>query len=412
MLRPIALFGFGFVLTFASPVKSQDSCPSGTFELNRYETATEIFLTCHCSQGRWWVDRQCQDPEKVIAQAKTKAAIDLIVDGAMLQAVPDSQALRQWVVAQGWDKARVKRLLLSTLNATRGFFERAEIDIDRAISGAGPAISDDVLVRAYRSVLQVNRKRRQIENVAGPFAAETVTERDLEGLRVSSQRKIMQAVLLRGQGDYRGARALYLEIAEIAKFTGNQATEISARDAALWTRSLQARRDERSNPGARDAEYERHRNAAAALHAWELGGALADHTNDDDTALQYLGEAYAYFRHHNREIADVIVEEMEDVTHKLPDEQPLSFAGQSVTAVQSSSTQPVQSLADTLLDTRPYHFIDAKSESAYIVMDAMEFGKGDWDRAIDFVRLHLSADPENQALKDSLIRIEALSAAR
>ncbi len=61
---------------------------------------------------------------------------------------------------------------------------------------------------------------------------------------------------------------------------------------------------------------------------------------------------------------------------------------------------------------RPYRDIPAKSARAYIVMDALEYGKGDWDRGVRFVRLHLRADPENRELRDALAYIEGLGAGR
>ncbi len=383
-----------------------ETCPAGTYETGRYETETDIFIKCRCDDERWWVEGVCTAPEKILKQEQTRAAIDLIVDGSGLSAMPEGDALRNWALAQNWEESRVLRLVFSTLHASRALFGRAEADLARALEGAeGRSIREDLLVRAYDSALRMKLKKASRQHVAGTLVSEAVNPEDIEELRRDTQRKIMRAAILRAQGNYGDAHALFNEVARAAQYTEDRAIYREAADAALWTQALMDQRMERLVPGIWDDLYQKHREYAAADQAWALGIVLADHTENYDAAVEALDEAYRYFKDHDPHLAGVIAKKREEAVQY----------GQKGRPVPKSFLKELEQEADMAFkpyDWTSFGMAGAPSKRAFIVMDALEYGKGDWERSIRFVKLHLKADPNNRDLRDALNYIEGLSAGR
>ena len=59
-----------------------------------------------------------------------------------------------------------------------------------------------------------------------------------------------------------------------------------------------------------------------------------------------------------------------------------------------------------------YRWVPTKSIPATIVLDALEYAKGDWQRSLQYVDLSLKADPGNANLREARAYLEGLSAER
>ena len=147
----------------------------------------------------------------------------------------------------------------------------------------------------------------------------------------------------------------------------------------IWTRQLQAQRAERLEPGRFDQVYLRNREAAAADRAWELGTALL-YTGKTKASAELFEEALPYF------------EEYEPRTARL---------------IKDRFIPPEPWIAKSMAKT-----IANPPSKAWAILDALEYGKGDWDRSLSYIETMLTMAPENMELREALAYVQGASAVR
>lgn len=387
------LVGAVFVL---SPMRAlAQQCPPGSIQESRVETDRTITLTCRCSPGFWVVNNQCMDRSSPAVQQWWNDELAMLLSGAALDGLEDAPLLQDYAIEQDWPDDALTGFLISTLQAGRGYFKRARQQLEATLD----SVTNEVAL-AYDDLLSDRVERLKIRDQAGPFAKEAVDPEQLRGLETSKQREIIEAAVKLGQGDYDAATEKFENaLGQVTPASrGEQPAPMNAEtrrqveDAVVWAGQLKSQRDSKvTTAGQLDKirnNYTRQREQAAAERSWNLAVATGL-TGQTDLAVSLIDEALPYFAENSPELARVLRRqrgELEAGTFSPGVEDAVEKAG--------------------LLAFKPTR--------ADAILDALEYGKGNWDRSIRYLELSLAVSlPEEQAkLREALAYVQGLSAGR
>jgi tetratricopeptide (TPR) repeat protein len=380
------VLGFALVALLALhniPVSAQ-SCPAGSQEIGRSESATAIKLTCRCNEELWLVRDRCVAVGSQQAMDRVRDETNIAIQGLLGKAISDVDELQDYAIASKWSAFAKTTFLLSTISAARGSFERAQLYLASML----PEVSNDEIATAFAEMVGADLKVFSIRQQLGPLLAESSGNTTLDGLMktmnsaqtVQMTRALIEASVLRGEGRYEAAAKLYQSAGQLAAQLGHEEIRREAADARIYTQALKTARDVKLDP-ARYAEIARRgRERLASEHAWELALKLQE-AGKIPEALALYGEAIATMKTENPRLAAVVSDQMEKV--------------------KRGTFTPTGSLY------RNFYRNDAPSS---IVLDAVTYGKGDWKRSIRYLEMAKAADPDNARLREALGTVIGLSA--
>ena len=351
--------------------RAQDACPPGSVKISVQEVGDRILITCRCVGQRVLQGSQCVEPE----QAGLSAGEVRVVTGEAFRA---GAALRQYGLAKNWPSPALRRWLMSTWEATQGRYLRAR-DLLR---NARERLSHDSIQEDYERTL--DNLASQLDRILGrrPLAQPAFEPDRIRDLRRQAQREIIQASILRGQGNHSDAIRLYYDALASASQAHDSVMRQEILDVLVWTRQLKASIEEK--PGELNARVRAKRDEMAAKNAWWLGVHLLE-AGKGAQALPYFTEAMGHFKDRDAGMATVLTKEM----------------AQARTDPQGGIiARSAQGLPIT-------HYTHSKK--ADILFDALEYGKGDWQRSIQYLRAAAEADPSNLKIRDNLNYVMGLS---
>lgn len=282
------------------------------------------------------------------------------------EAFEQGQDLRDFLHNVDWPVKVKAAFLLGVLAAESGRYDEAFnffLDAAHAVPNLDPVIRN-----ALQEAMSLKAEKANAASDAGHLAKGLVDPNSLAHLPPKARAGVMVAAASVNVGDYENAIRILGEAAEAAP--GEQ----GVRDALVYVQQLKAARDELA-AGFRDpALLDAARVRAQGNAAWGLGLYLAE-KGDYDGAVHYLKEAREPFRDGlEREVLDEVIANVRNLGDEIP-----GF--------------PVyRSKADALLD-------------------ALEYGKGDWNESLRYLEVAHNADGSNLPVRDALNYLQGLSAA-
>ena len=289
------------------------------------------------------------------------------------EAFKQGQDLRDYVQQADWPVQVKSAFVLGVLMAERGRYDEA---FDYFLDAAHAAPYDpaqgtpyDPIIRdALQEAMRLKAAKAESAADAGYLAEEVVDPDGLSHLPLKARAGVMVAAASVSVGDYDAAVRILGEAAEAAP--GDE----GIRDALVYVRQLKAARDERA-AGPPDPELlDAVRVRAKGNAAWGLGLYLAE-KGDYDGAVHYLNEARPAFPGVvERDILDKAIANVRDLGGEIPG-------------------------------------FPAYRSKADAILDALEYGKGDWDASLRYLEVAHDADPNNLDVRDALNYLQGLSAA-
>ncbi len=154
-------------------------------------------------------------------------------------------------------------------------------------------------------------------------------------------------------------------------------------DAEVYVRQMRASAAEKHTPTT-PAMILHQQNMAAAYAGWSLGMLLMDADMDLPAVMILSKSAKTMSREDNIEDSRIIFR----LANKI---------------AQSNGDAPKRLLASGIYDT---------ASEADILLDSLEYGRGDWARSLSFLNLAHKASPHNERINEALAHAEALMARR
>jgi len=265
------------------------------------------------------------------------------------------------------------RVLISIWYAERGDYQRARHFIALPGNMADDLQEMDSLLRS------LERKKRKLLKTAIP---RLVISGGFDSRLFSRYPDKFSLTLLRAHmnlqsGNYDAA------LGQIAAARNMNIESPALAGAAVYARQMKAAAMERQRPA--DSALIRHQeNMAGAYAGWTLGMLLTD-ADMDATAVQTLTtSAQTLAREGNIDDAKTVFE----LAKSLSD-----GSGKNKAWLPSSGVY------------------DGASE-ANILLDALEYGRHDWNKSLSFLRLAHKASPDNQRINEALAHAQALMASQ
>lgn len=355
-------------LFFAGEAAAQ-TCGADAVEIGRTQTASQIVITCKCRDDRWYVRNACVTAEAAAPVAAPE--YDAIFQGLMAEALEDMDALQNHALAQRWAADTKTNFLWSTFAAAQSQFERAL----RYLEIGAPESRDDLILE-YRGMLQRKTRIFQIRISAGAHVQEALDLARLQTLDRPTARAILEATMRRNEGRFSDA-IWYYQVAErfAQRANASQVDFYEIRSALKWTEGLKSRLESRPLPQL-GARVQVARDETAAWRAWELALRLQQ-IGMREQAVALAREAEAGYRRSKPGVAGYIALQTENIA-----------AGRRIGG--------------------NYRVPHANARNV-LVLDSFEYGKGDWDKSIQYLRLAAEGD-SNPQIREALSFVEGLRA--
>ncbi len=359
-----------------APFAQAQSCPPNSTELSRVESKTKITLTCRCADGFWLGSGSCVSRDAALKQSERE--IQVIILGLTGEGLPERDSLLQYAIGKNWPPGALNAFLRSVLASARAKFARAKGYLADKLE----PLSDDKIVAAFAKLLDAKDRESATQNYLGSLLDRAITEsldKQLnDHLQRETTRSIIQAATAFGEGRYDEAIKLY-ESVRAGSSVGWMQREMD--EQIIWNRALRAQRDEKLNPGQHEAVYRLGRERVAADHAWDLAQAYNTMGLNQKSAELYR-QAIAGFQAANPQIIDVLKKQLDVVTSggKLSD-----------------------------IDTFRTLYRSEYRTQAQVVLDALEYGKGDWMGSVRFLQMAMEIDPTNPKFGQALAKVSELT---
>jgi len=346
-------------------------CPSDAVEIGRKEFDRQIVLTCRCGVGLMYLGGRCMPRDEVLKQAQ--AGFRAMAAGALGQALKEEAQLDAYALAKNWSPTDLSAVLLSVLAADRAKFDRA-----RGYLANMELLKSDQIVAALAKLLEAKDTDMQVQRSVDSQVEALI--RDINGRQqADALRDIVEASMLRGQGRYDEAIVLY----ERARATmPQQSAEMLnvLNDTIAMTRSIRAQMDYKLAPEQWDKYYRQARERASAEHAWALALALNE-AGLKKQSVELYKDAIASMQIAQPKLVGVLSKQMDDA---------------------ASRTQPSSDTFRSLYRSDRYTQNDA-------LFDALDYGKGDWKRSLDFLTLAVQMDPNNEKFQYAIKKLGELN---
>ena len=291
------------------------------------------------------------------------------------QSLVGLDALLRAAATKDWSEEAKTGFILSTLAAMRGRFKRALSTLRIVKKDVPPDPTVDQL-----DDLLATHMIDAADHPGGPLVDPAEADQTVERFNRQAHGMILRASYLLGQGDYEGAIRWFTQAKKTARFASG--TQKALNDALVWTRQLRAAANERLAPGQLDSLYRAQRDQAAAEQAWRLGHAMAAR-GLSNVAKRFYREAHRFFQHDGGYPGTVIARQRRDL--------------------ERGRTQRSDDAAEQL--ATPHSRTDA-------VLDALEYGKGDWSRSLEYIRQRRKVLPDDPHLRDAENYLDGLSVGR
>ncbi len=291
----------------------------------------------------------------------------------VLGGLDNAEQLQKSAASKSWSDSGKTGFMLATMAAMRGYYARARLLLGVTKKDAG----EDDLVRRTDALLQARALAAAEHQARNPYSMGGIDETAVDAGNAHAQRLVWTASMHMGRGEYERAVELFQAAKGQARYAAG--TQAALNKAIVWARQLRAARGERHAPGALKARYRAQREQAAAERAWQLGHALAL-SRHGRQARKFYDEAHRYFAGGSKHPASVVARQRR--------------------ALMSGQLAPNREAG--LLLAEPVSRTAA-------VLDALEYGKGDWHRAQAYLETRLTVARDNRHLREALAYVQGLS---
>jgi tetratricopeptide (TPR) repeat protein len=400
----VAFLGFG---ASTMPALAR-SCPQNSFEVNRSTTSTQVTLTCRCEDG-YLLRRDKQDQQQnkqsetcvphVIAFQRSEAEIQTLLLGTQGKALKQQSELEKYALNnKKWSPTALSAFLLSTLSAARARFARAQ----RYLAAASDEFRLDKIATEFGRLLEVKQQDLQSSNyIFGRFDDEFF--RSLDNMRDRSDRETFKQALqgrfLAEHGYYEEALHRFRSASDTVRFDSMLRKELHnalliTSHLLLKSRGATALMDPTGGSRHRDAVNLLAREQASAERAWQLAFALNEAGQHRRSAELYR-EAIAGLQITRPEIAPELKRQLDIVTRR-------QFVSHPFPPLRTSGA-----LGEPRLPAMRDMY--RKAILGEVILDALDYGKGDWKRSIKFLETAAQMDPGNRHFSDALGKVREMS---
>ena len=336
-------------------------CPEGATKIREEIAGGKVRIYCKCLPGHMLIDNKC---------LKLSPVNDQELDARTGKAFKLGQKLRDYAThASNWSIKARATLMRGIVEAERGMYGRAVYllkQIEEDIPGV-PIIREGLDHANYLINIQTARTK------AGPLAQEIIQPEDLSQLPLKARVKVFTAAVSANAGDYLDAIRLLQEALKEAP------NEPSIRGALTYVADLKAAEDllidialNKSSDQAPDRFADARRRAkqnAASRLGWHL-------VEKED----YPG-AVRYFK-------EVLKSEEGDTAYKW---------------TMQECIKNVQQLKPTPIPGFPIY-----PSKADVILDALEYGNGNWEESLRYLEVAYRADPGNLHVRDARNYLQGL----
>ena len=273
-----------------------------------------------------------------------------------------SQDLMDYIKKADWPMRAKSAFTLGILKANRGQYNEAINYLQEAIATAP---NEPLLKNALAHVKDL-KAAQKAKASAGPLARETVNPDDLAHFPIKVQAEVNLAAASIVVGDYDAAVKYMNEALET--LPGDQ----GLRDGLLYVRQLKAARDERAAGPPDPDRYRAARVRAKGEAAWNLGLYLSE-KSDYKATVRYLKEARSL----------------------IQDDSSTQLIGKLIANVRTLPAKPIEGIP----------IYPSKAEA---ILDALEYGKGDWGASLRYLEVAHNSDPNNLPVRDALNYFQGL----
>lgn len=272
------------------------------------------------------------------------------------------QDLRDYTQKADWPMRAKSAFTLGIAKASRGQYNKAINYLQEAIT-TGP---NEPLLKNALSHVKDLKAAKKVKASAGPLARETVNPDNLAHFPIKVQAEVNLAGASIVVGDY-----------DVAVKYMNEALETlpndqGLRDGLLYVKQLKAARDERAAGPVDPDRYRAARVRAKGEAAWNLGLYLSE-KSDYEATVRYLKEARSLVQN--------------DLSTRLIDK-----------LIANVRTLPA----------KPIEGIPIYPSKADAILDALEYGKGDWGASLRYLEVAHNSDPSYLPVRDALNYLQGL----
>lgn len=352
----------------AAPVSADEICGANAYVYNIEITGEEEIVTCDCAPGYKRADGQCVEDAAVQLEALAEASLPtmsaLEYDAVTGAAFNEGAELAAMVEDTDWPLKAKATFLLGVLRADRGDYEEAARFFRYSLRER-PA--EEWIRKALDHVLSL-QAAQVVRRQAGPIAQGMIDIEMLASLPKAARDRIIIAISRVETGDYAGAADLLDEARLLAPY------DPDLRDARVYVSQLVAQNRERGlalSARARAEQREEYRRIGIRDAAWRMGLFMSD--------IGYQKYAEDYFAE-----AQALVEPG-STQHRLLGEL-IRYA-----------------------DNLPPSGIKIYESRADAILDALQYGNGDWDKSILFLDIaSFVAHPDDEILTEALSYVESM----
>jgi len=297
---------------------------------------------------------------------KTSAPVDIrSLDVASGQAFKSNQDVIDFIEKADWTTRVKARVVLGLLMAGQGRYDEAIAYLQKA---AVEESNESLITTVLENVMNLKEEKEKITQGAGHLKHSVINPDEFTYLPPQAQVDLVIAKASVSVGDYDNAVKSLHAALMVAP------TDKKLRDALIYARQLKIARDEKISGKKPDPAWlEEAASRAKANAAWGLGLYLSE-KGDYIGAVKYLKETQQVFS--------------DGYTNEL--------LGKLIDNVDTLA--PLEDIVPTF------------PTKADAILDALEYGKGDWQRSLKYLEVAHKSDPDNMAVRDAFNYLEGLHA--
>ncbi|MCH8807824.1 MAG: hypothetical protein IH986_17300, partial [Planctomycetes bacterium] len=261
-----------------------------------------------------------------------------------------------------WSTKTKAEVVLGILMAQRGRYD----DAVRYLQQAAVVVPNEaVITSALEQAMKLKEEKTKITQQAGHLRHNVINPDEFTYLPLQAQADLVIAKASVSIEDYDSAVKSLNAALKLAP------TDKKLRDALVYARQLKAARDEKITGRPDPGWYEAAATRAKANAAWKLGLYLSE-KSDYAGAVNYLKETQQFY---SKGYKNKLLNELIDNVKNLA---------------------PIEDR---------YPIYPTKAEA---ILDALEYGKGNWQRSLKYLEAAHKVDPNNLPVRDALNYLETV----
>jgi tetratricopeptide (TPR) repeat protein len=280
------------------------------------------------------------------------------------KAFKSNKDLRDFIDKANWPIKTKVEVILGILMAEQGRYDDAVLFFQQA---AVAVPNELVITSALDQAMKLKKERAKITQGAGHLRDDVINPDEFAYLPQQAQAYLVIAKASISVEDYDSAVKSLNDSLKLAP------TDQKLRDALVYARQLKAASDEKKHGKPDPKRYEAAAKRAKANAAWRLGMYLSE-KGDYAGAVNYLKEARKYYSKGCEK--NLLNELIKNVKRLSPTE-----------------------------DRFP-----AYRTKAHAILDALEYGKGNWHRSLKYLEVAHKVDKNNLPVRDALNYLQGLHA--